>query len=49
MNIAGMDVIKNLIIYHVYVAVAAKVAERLRNRLQSDSNPVRLWALANFY
>ena len=27
-------------------SVAAKVAERLRNRLQSDSNPVRLRTLA---
>jgi hypothetical protein len=41
----------NLIIYDVNVALlsCAKVAERLRNRLQSDSNPVRLWALAFFF
>jgi len=38
----------NLIIYNVYVALLlpAKVAERPRNRLQSDSNPVRLRTLA---
>jgi len=47
-NIAYCD---NLIIYNVYVALLphAKVAERPRNRLQSDSNPVRLRTLASVF